>query len=56
MAAIESESEYCRRQAERLRDLASQCDDPHVRDQLEKMAQDWADMAAQKEAALTRSA
>jgi hypothetical protein len=54
MAAMEAE--FCRRQAERVRDLANQCHDPDIRDQLEKMASDWADMARQKEAELTRSA
>jgi hypothetical protein len=51
-----TEAEFCRRQEQRLRVLANQCHDPDVRDQLEKMANDWADMAAQKEAGLTRSA
>jgi hypothetical protein len=54
MSAIESE--FCRLQAERLRLLANQCNDPNVRDQLEKMAQNWVEMALQKEAALQRSA
>lgn len=40
-----SESEFCRRQADRLRKLAEQCSDADVRDQLSVMANEWLERA-----------
>jgi hypothetical protein len=52
MSPLEAETEaaFCRRQANRLHALADECDDPDVRDQIAKMAKEWAVMAAAKEA------
>ena len=52
MSPLEAETEaaFCRRQANRLHALADECDDPDVRDQVAKMAKEWAVMAAAKEA------
>jgi hypothetical protein len=44
------ESEFCRRQAERLQALAEECTDPELRDQISEMAKEWADKAAAKAA------
>ncbi len=40
-----SESEFCRRQADRLLKLAEQCSDADVRDQLSVMASEWLERA-----------
>jgi hypothetical protein len=44
------ESEFCRRQAERLQALANECTDPELRDQISEIAKEWADRAAAKAA------
>jgi hypothetical protein len=44
------EAEFYRRQAERLRVLADQCDDPDIRDQIAKMAKEWAGALAARQA------
>jgi hypothetical protein len=44
------ESEFCRRQAERLQSLAKECTDPELRDQISAIAKEWADRAAAKAA------
>jgi hypothetical protein len=40
-----SESEFCRRQADRLLKLAEQCSDADVRGQLSVMANEWLERA-----------
>ena len=45
MAMHGSESEFCSRQADRLRKLAAQCSDDEVRDQLSVMANEWLERA-----------
>jgi hypothetical protein len=35
-----TESEFCRRQAERMNVLARECTDPTIRDQIEEMAKE----------------
>jgi hypothetical protein len=39
----------CRAQADRIGTLAEQCSDRNIRDQVEAMAKNWADMAYAKE-------
>jgi hypothetical protein len=50
MSPLEAETEaaFCRRQANRLHALADECDDPDVRDQIAKIAEEWAVRAAAK--------
>jgi hypothetical protein len=43
------ETEFCRRQAERLQRLAEQSIDPEVRKQITKIAAEWAEKARAKE-------
>jgi hypothetical protein len=45
------ETEFCRRQAERLQRLAQQCVDARIRKQVNKMAAAWAERAGEREAA-----
>ncbi len=44
-----TEAEYCRHQAERLLNLAKECVDPRIRDQVAAMASEWRDRAIAKE-------
>jgi hypothetical protein len=44
-----SESEFCRRQADRLLKLAEQCSDDDVRGQLSVMASEWLERAKANE-------
>lgn len=44
-----TEVEFCRRQAERLFKLAQQCVDAQIRDQVTRLAIEWADRATAKE-------
>ena len=42
------ETEFCRRQAERLQRLAEECVDPEIRKQITALAAEWAEMAKEK--------
>ncbi len=42
------ETEFCRRQAERLQRLAEQCVDPEIRKQITDLAAEWAEMGKEK--------
>ena len=44
-------SEFCHKQAERLKRLADGCDDPQAKAQITQMAQDWLSAARNKLAA-----
>jgi hypothetical protein len=44
-----ADAEFCRRQAERMEKLASECVDPGVREKIIALAKEWADRANAKE-------
>jgi hypothetical protein len=51
----ERETEFCRRQAGRLRRLAEECVDPEIRKQVTEMAEEWAERANAKAKPLPQS-
>lgn len=42
------ETEFCRRQAERLQRLAEECVDPEARKQVSEIAAEWAEKTKEK--------
>ena len=42
------ETEFCRRQAERLQRLAQECVNPEIRKQIIDLAAEWSEMAKEK--------
>jgi hypothetical protein len=44
-----SETEFCRKQAERLMRLAEHCSDPQIRAKVLELAQEWLQRAGSKE-------